>query len=98
MMVNLKTLSTPALAAAMRGGTDGWGQWGSITEHILYVEPQTPNRGHYRKCHCGCCGKATHRIMANGICMGSGCEMSMRRALRMFNKGKIQKGNRNECK
>ena len=86
MSVELAKLSPAALSAAMRGGTLEWGQRGSIFDHVLYAEPQTPNRGHYRKCHCGCGGKATYRIMANGICMGSGCELSMRRNAKRFSK------------
>lgn len=78
-MVDLNKLSPAALAAAMRGGTSSWGQWGSVLDHAVYVEPQTPNRGQYRKCHCGCGGKAKFGLMANGMCMSVGCELSMRR-------------------
>ena len=86
MSVELNKLSPQALSAAMRGGTVGWGQMGSVSNRVLYIEPQTPNRGHYRKCLCGCGGKANYRIMANGICMTSGCELSVRRKAKWFSK------------
>lgn len=78
-MADLNKLSKPALAAAMKGGTDEWGERASIFEHVGYVEPQTARRGHYLKCRCGCEGRAKHRAMFNGICMAEGCELSMRR-------------------
>ena len=77
--MNLSKLSPAALRAAMQGGTQQWGKWGSIAAHVLYVEPQDARRGYYRKCHCGCGQKAKFRLMANGVCMGEGCELSMRR-------------------
>lgn len=76
----LNKLSPAALKAAMTGGTAEWGQRASIFEHVLYVEPQDARGGHYCKCHCGCGKKAKFRLMANGICMGEGCELSIRRA------------------
>ena len=81
-MVDLKELSPAALSAAMRGGTDQWGRWGSIEQHLMYVEPQTARGSHYLKCRCSCNGKAKYRVMANGVCMGEGCELSMRRRAR----------------
>lgn len=75
----LKDLSPAALKAAMRGGTDAWGEHGSVFAHVLYVEPQDARRGRYRKCHCGCGGKAKFRGMANGVCLAEGCELSMHR-------------------
>lgn len=77
-MTDLGKLSPEALRAAMRGGTEGWGEWGSIEHHALYVEPCDP-RSRRRKCGCGCKGRITHRASANGVCMGQGCELSMRR-------------------
>jgi hypothetical protein len=77
--VALNDLSPDALKAAMLGGQNGWGEHGSIIDHICYVEPRPSNRGQYRKCHCGCSGKATFSGKANGIAMASGCELSMRR-------------------
>ena len=79
MMIDLNKLSKPALAAAMRGGTVEWGKRASVFEHIGYVEPQDARRGHYRKCRCGCGGKAKFRAMFNGICMYEGCELSVHR-------------------
>jgi len=73
----LNKLSPSALEAAMRGGTELWGQRGSLVEHILYVEPQNARGGHYLKCRCGCEKKAKFRLMANGVCMSEGCEFSM---------------------
>lgn len=80
--MNLNDLSPAALKTAMEGGTEGWGQHGSITRHRLYVELQNARRGHYLKCRCGCGGKAKFRFMANGVCMGEGCELSLRRWIR----------------
>ena len=75
-------LSPAALKAAMEGGTEAWGQYGSIVQHCLYVEPQDARGGHYRKCRCGCGSNAKFRLMANGVCMGEGCELSLRREMR----------------
>jgi hypothetical protein len=60
-------LSPAALKAAMEGGTEAWGQHGSILRHRLYVEPQDARGGHYLKCRCGCGRKAKFRLMANGV-------------------------------
>ena len=76
-MTELKNLSRPALSAAMRGGTTEWGQRGSSLDHVRYFEPVDPKSR--RRCHCGCKRRATHRGMANGICLTSGCELSMAR-------------------
>ncbi|MCE9565828.1 MAG: hypothetical protein K8U57_27705 [Planctomycetes bacterium] len=73
----LNGLSPAALAAAMKGGTSAWGQWGSATEHQLYIEPVAPKSR--RRCHCGCKRCATHRGMANGVTLNMGCELSMQR-------------------
>ncbi|MBN9791271.1 hypothetical protein DMP17_22070 [Pseudonocardia sp. TMWB2A] len=32
-----------------------------------------------RRCPCGCGNNASHAGMANGVCLTSGCELSMRR-------------------
>lgn len=74
----LKDLSAAALRAAMKGGTEGWGQWASALEHVKYAEP-IKEPGGRRKCHCGCGKRSTHRGMANGICLSMGCELSMHR-------------------
>ena len=87
----LNKLSPAALSAAMRGGTDEWGQCGSIFDHIVYVEPQTARGGHYLKCRCGCGKKAKYRAMANGLCMSEGCELSMRRFCKT---GRVPSGRR----
>jgi hypothetical protein len=79
ILVDLSKLPPKALAAAMKTGTEEWGQRASIFDHAMYVEPQTARKGHYLKCRCGCGGKAKFRAMANGICMGEGCELSMHR-------------------
>jgi hypothetical protein len=73
----LNNLSAAALSAAMRGGTGEWGQSAAAIEHVRYAEPVT-GRGR-RKCHCGCGRSASHRGMANGICLTTGCELSIRR-------------------
>lgn len=57
-----------------RRGTDAWRQWGSASEHHRYFEPVDPKSR--RRCHCGCKRRATHRGMANGVCLMTGCEWS----------------------
>ena len=78
--MSVKDLSPAALAAYMRGGSAEWGQWGSIVHHALYVEPIGKSRR--RNCLCGCRKRSTHRLMANGVCMSTGCELHMRRLAR----------------
>lgn len=77
-MTKLNSLSPAALSAAMRGGTEAWGTWGSDTEHLLYVEAARPGtrRG---KCRCGCNKHISHVGMANGVGLCWGCELSVRR-------------------
>lgn len=75
-MTDLKSLSRPALAAAMRGGTAEWGKVGSSTEHVRYCEPNPKAR---RRCPCGCGNRASHKGLANGVCLTSGCELAVRR-------------------
>lgn len=73
MRADLNKLSSRALSAAMRGGTDGWGQRGSDSEHIRYMEPSKSRK------RCPCCGnRASHVGMANGVALTSGCEWSVR--------------------
>lgn len=82
MSVDLSKLSRAALSAAMRGGTNAWGQYASAEKHIGYVEPQDARRGHYRKCHCGCGKRAKFRAMFNGVCLYEGCEISAHRLVK----------------
>lgn len=82
-MIELNKLSPPALKAAMQGGTAAWGQMGSASTHVRYVELITPKSR--KKCHCGCGGKKTHKGMANGVCLTSSCHLS---ALRWAKGGK----------
>lgn len=77
-MVDLNKLSPAALGAAMRGGTELWGQRGSATHHVCYVEAIKSRR----KCRCGCAQRKTHAGMANGVALTSGCELSVRRWVR----------------
>lgn len=84
-MTDLNYLSPAALKAAMRGGIDAWGQWGSSRDHCLYVERIDDPRSR-RRCHCGCGKRATHRGMANGVCLSMGCELSMMRWARRVEK------------
>ena len=74
---DLNTMSPAARSAAMRGGMDGWGQYGSSDKHIRYMEPK-PSTSR-RRCQCGCKRRATHLGMVNGIGLCSGCELSIRR-------------------
>lgn len=78
-MTDLNKLHKNALSAAMRGGTAGWGQVGSAKEHVRYSQPVPKKPGRKKKCHCGCGGPKTHLCMANGVCLGSGCELSVAR-------------------
>lgn len=77
MITPLNKLPPAALKAAMQGGTAGWGQWGSAREHVRYMQPTEPTSR--RRCSCGCKRRATHLGMANGVCLTSGCELSMQR-------------------
>lgn len=79
-MADLNKLSKQALAAAMRGGTDAWGQIGSSTENVRYSEPVPPRSR--RRCHCGCKSRATHMGMANGVALVTACEIGIRRWIR----------------
>lgn len=76
--MNLNDMKPAELRAAMKGGTAGWGLVGSAAEHVRYKLP-LPKIKARRQCHCGCGGKATHAKMANGVCLGRGCELSAQR-------------------
>lgn len=84
-MVDLNTMSPAARSAAMRGGVDGWGQVGGLLGQICYHEPVDPKSR--RRCDCGCGLRATHRGMANGVCLTMGCDLSMRRWVKEGNRG-----------
>ena len=77
---NLNSLNKKALHAAMRGGTHGWGMVASSSINIRYSEFQN-SRGR-KKCSCGCGSRATHRGMANGVCLMVGCEIYVARWVR----------------
>ena len=77
-MVDLNKLSPPALRAAMKGGTAGWGTVASESENVRYVQA-LPKIKARRRCYCGCGNKATHLGMANGMGLTRGCELSMQR-------------------
>lgn len=77
-MPDLNDLSPAALAAAMKGGTSTWGEWGSVAHHALYVELRH-SATRRRLCRCGCRKWSTHVTAANGVCLATGCELSMRR-------------------
>lgn len=80
-MTDLSKLSQPALAAAMRGGTAGWGQVASSTEHVRYMQ-LLPPRNRRRRCHCGCGNRATHACCANGMGLTRACELGAARWVR----------------
>lgn len=82
-MPDLNMMSQAARSAAMRGGTDGWGRVGGLPGQIRYYEPASGIR---RLCNCGCRRRATHRGMANGVCLTMGCELSMRRWVKEVNR------------
>src|SRR5690606_30669002 len=75
-VADLSKMTPAARSAAMRGGTDGWGRVGSA-DHVRYAEP-VPSTSR-RRCHCGCKRRATHRGMANGVCLTTACELAIRR-------------------
>lgn len=81
--MKLNDLSPQALSAAMRGGTEAWGAWGSATEHVLYVEEVT-RLDRRIKCRCGCKRHVTHFASANGVALRCGCELSVRRWVKRF--------------
>lgn len=58
-------------------GAHAWGQRGSATEHIRYMEPVPPRSR--RRCRCGCKRRATHAGRANGVTLTMGCELSIAR-------------------
>lgn len=76
--MKLTDLHPNALSAAMRGGTESWGQWGNANEHIRYAQPVSSRR----RCRCGCKGRETHAGMCNGVALASGCELYVRRWVR----------------
>lgn len=75
-MTDLGEMSKQTRSAAMRGGMAGWGEVGSV-DHVRYAEP-APSKSR-RRCHCGCKRRATHKGMANGVCLTMACELSIRR-------------------
>lgn len=77
MTVDLRTLPQKALAAAMKGGTEAWGTYASASAHVRYSQPVRPQSR--RRCYCGCNRRATHAGMANGVCLTTGCELTIAR-------------------
>ena len=57
-----------------------FGRWGSVEHHQRYSQPVSATSR--RRCYCGCKTRATHRGMANGVCLYSGCELSVARWVR----------------
>jgi hypothetical protein len=90
-VADLNSMSRQALAAAMKGGTDEWGRFGSSTRHVRYGEPLPKRRGRYRRCYCGCGKPSTHRGMANGLCLTSACEFGIARWVRTGSVKAIQR-------
>lgn len=76
----LDKLSPTERSAAMRGGTEGWGEHGSVSDHVRYAMPADSKSR--RRCHCGCKKRATHRGMANGVCLTMACELAIARWVR----------------
>jgi hypothetical protein len=75
--MDITKLPKAARSAAMRGGTDAWGSFGSSAEHVRYAQPADPKSR--RRCHCGCKRRATHMGMANGVALTTACELAVRR-------------------
>lgn len=66
-----------------------------LGEHSKYAEP-APSTSR-RRCHCGCGLRASHRGMANGVCLVLACELGVRRWIktgyvRVSRKIKVQPG------
>lgn len=80
-MTELNKLSRPALAAAMMGGTAGWGEVGSARDHVRYSE-SLPKRYTRKACWCGCGNKRTHAGRANGVTLTTACELGIARWVR----------------
>jgi hypothetical protein len=71
---------SPAEVRARLYSPGEYGRYGSAIEHQRYIQRTSkPSR---RRCGCGCNGRVTHAGMANGLCLTSGCELSMRRWVR----------------
>jgi hypothetical protein len=81
-MVELSKLSPPELRAALKGGTAGWGSWGSSADHVRYSKALTGPKNKRRMCRCGCRKKRTHIGMANGVGLMGGCELWVARWVR----------------
>jgi hypothetical protein len=73
----VKLTDPDEIRAAIVGGTEGWGQWGSAADHVRYIKPIRPQSR--RRCWCGCRTRETHAGLANGVVLTIGCELSMRR-------------------
>lgn len=84
-MTDMNKLSRQALSAAMRGGTQGWGEVGSSKRHVRYSEPIERRPGRKKNCWCGCGGHRTHRGMANGLALTDACELGIARWVRTGN-------------
>ena len=82
-MTDLNEMSQAARSAAMRGGMEGWGSVGGLPGQIRYQEKVDSKSR--RRCNCGCGRRASHRGMANGVCLTMGCELSMRRWVKVSN-------------
>lgn len=80
--MDLTELSPKALAAAMNGGTAGWGEVGSAHSHVRYSEPSPKRRGRPRRCYCGCKNNVTHVGRANGVTLVRACELGIARWVR----------------
>lgn len=75
--MDIGKLPKEARSAAMRGGTQEWGQYGSANAHVRYAQAVPPKSR--RKCRCGCDRRATHMGMVNGVGLVTGCELRVRR-------------------
>lgn len=81
-MADLNEMTNAERSAAMRGGMEGWGQYGGAAWHIPYAK--AVEKGYRRLCQCGCRRRATHYGCANGVVLREGCELSIRRWVRKW--------------
>jgi hypothetical protein len=79
-MPELNKMAPSELRAALKGGTEAWGQWSSAESHVRYSQSAPPKSR--RRCLCGCKRGATHLGMANGVALMSGCELVVARWVR----------------
>ena len=80
MTAKLNAMHPAELKAALFGGIETWGEWGSASDHARYAR-KIEGRGH-RMCRCGCRKMVTYTGCCNGVALMSGCELTVARWVR----------------